>query len=87
MRIHFYLAVTVAIFLSGCYDPGDFKGGVVEDAGFFSYPRYKARLGAIPLHAEGEYTFEFSGLPKDKMWLQMYVEGQTKLCSDQAASW
>jgi hypothetical protein len=73
-----FLVPIVAMVLSGCYDPGEFIGGEIADKGLFSYPRYQARLGSIPLHTEGEYTFEFSGLPRDRMWLQIYIEGKAE---------
>lgn len=63
--------------LTGCYSTEEFKGGEITDEGLFSYPRYKAKLGNIPLDKEGNYKFVFSGLPNEEMWLQMYVAGKT----------
>jgi hypothetical protein len=58
----------------GCYDPREFKGvRPMQDDGFFSYYRYHAPIGEVPLNVEGSYEFPFSGLPDDKMGLQLHV--------------
>ena len=47
------------------------------DTGFFSFPRYHAPLGELPLHEPGEHKFVFSGLPDEAMVLMLYVPGFT----------
>ena len=41
--------------------------GTFTDRGFFSYPRYEAQLGNIPLSKAGEYQYFFLGLPGEEM--------------------
>jgi hypothetical protein len=58
------------------YDLREFRGAApMRDAGVFSYARYRATLGEIPLASPGSYTLRFSGLPNAKMVLQLYVVG------------
>ncbi len=76
MYLRLILILTV-ILTSGCYDASEFQGGQVTDNGFFSYPRYQAKLGKLPLHSAGQYEFNFSGLPNEEMRLQFYIQGKT----------
>jgi hypothetical protein len=58
------------------YDPREFRGAApMRDSGVFSYYRYHAVLGEIPLTSPGTYTLRFSGLPATNMVLQLYVAG------------
>jgi hypothetical protein len=60
------------------YDPATFKGaGPMKDNGYFAYYRYHAPIGEFPLAAAGTYSFKFSGLPNERMGLQLYVPGRT----------
>lgn len=62
-------------WLSG-YRPSEFRGaGPMRDDGFFSYYRYHAPLGNVPFDKEGSHTFQFSGLPSERMVLQFYIPG------------
>jgi hypothetical protein len=67
----------VAIWSFG-YHISEFKGGVgIRDSGVFSYPRYRAQLGVLPLWQDGEHRFDVRGLPPGPLDLQIYVEGAT----------
>jgi len=73
-------AVTMALAVGAwwllSYHPTDFRGAEpMRDTGVFSYPRYYATLGDIPLVQAGHYTFNFAGLPSENMTLQLYVMG------------
>jgi hypothetical protein len=58
------------------YDPAEFHGAApMRDTGMFTYFRYHAALGEIPLAAPGTYALRFSGMPATKMGLQFYVPG------------
>jgi len=70
------IGAAVASYWLVSYHPTEFRGaGAMRDTGFFSYPRYHAPLGEVPLAAEGSYSFRFSGVPSETMWLQLYVPG------------
>ncbi len=57
------------------YRPLDFRGaGPMIDTGFWSYPRYHAPLGVMPLAEPGSYVFTFGALPSETMSLQLWVE-------------
>jgi hypothetical protein len=46
------------------YHPSQFRGGVeIQDFGLFSYPRYRAILGRLPLSQSRDYNFKVHGLP------------------------
>lgn len=74
------LLLFVAIVSSGScvfsrYSPLDFRGaGPMVDTGVWSYPRYLAPLGAMPLAEPGSYVFRFGTLPSESMSLDLYVE-------------
>jgi hypothetical protein len=56
------------------YHTSEFKGGIgVRDSGLFSYPRYHAELGKLPLWRDGEYQFRVKGLPPDPLDLTVQV--------------
>lgn len=60
------------------YHPAEFRGaGPLEDTGFFTYPRYHAPVGAVPLAAPGSHTFRFSGTPSEDFVLMFYLPGKT----------
>ena len=60
------------------YHPAAFQGaGPLEDTGFFSYPRYHAPVGAVPLATPGDHSFRFSGLPSEIFALMFYLPGRT----------
>jgi len=64
----------VVLFWAGSYHPSEFKGGVgIRDSGVFSYPRYHAQLGALPLWKNGTYQFTVRGLPPDLLDLVLQV--------------
>jgi hypothetical protein len=74
------IAVAVLIGMGGSwltgYRTSEFRGaGPIKDKGVFSYPRYQAPVGEFPFHREGTYEFRFSGVPAQKMALQLYVRG------------
>lgn len=74
------LLLFVAVLSSGScvfprYSHRDFRGaGPMVDTGFWSYPRYHAPLGVVPLAEPGSYVFKFGALPSETMSLQLYVE-------------
>ena len=60
------------------YDPGEFRGAApMRDTGLFSYYRYHAPLGEVPLGVAGLYILKFSGLPSERMGLQLFIPGGT----------
>src|SRR5260370_33598720 len=70
-------ALAVAIWAFS-YSAFEFKGGVgIRDSGFFSYPRYHAQLGDLPLWKDGEYQFTVRGLPPDPLDLSLEVVDAT----------
>lgn len=57
------IALVVGIWALS-YHRFEFKGGLaVRDSGFFSYPRYSAEVGQVPLWKDGNYQFTVRGLP------------------------
>lgn len=56
------------------YHSFEFSGGQeIRDAGFFSYPRYHAELGDLPMWKSGEYLFTVHGLPPGPLDLVLQV--------------
>jgi len=78
----FSLCITILVISIYCltgFSPSEFHGaGPMRDSGFFSYYRYHAPLGNIPLNKEGNYKLQFSGLPDGKMALQFYLSGHSE---------
>lgn len=79
-----WLMILSAPFLAGIvvwavsYHTSEFKGGVrIRDSGFFSYPRYHAELGSLPLWQPGESQFTVRGLPPDSLDLVLPVSEAT----------
>src|SRR5882672_1309750 len=69
----FLIAVFGAFWILG-YSTHQFKGGLgIRDSGFFSYPRYHARIGQFPLWKPGEYQFTVRGLPSGPFDLSLNV--------------
>jgi len=65
------------------YSPSEFRGAApMRDTGVFSYPRYHATLGDVPLAEAGDFTLKFSGLPSEQMVLQLYVVGGSDVNGD-----
>src|SRR5437899_10217188 len=75
------LACVGVLVLAGwalSYHTSEFKGGIgMRDSGFFSYPRYHAELGEVPLWKNGEYQFNFRGLPPDPLDLSLRIRNAT----------
>jgi hypothetical protein len=71
------IAAVVAAWWAFSYHSSEFHGGgQMRDGGIFSYPpRFRAPLGSFPFGAEGIYSFNFSGLPNERMTLLLYVPG------------
>ena len=70
------VAIASAAIWFTSYDPSEFHGsGPIRDTGLFTYYRYRAPLGDIPLAIAGSYTLRFSGVPSEHMLLQLYVAG------------
>lgn len=62
------------------YHASEFKGGLgIRDSGYFSYPRYHAKLGEFPLWANGEYKFVVRGLPPDLLDFSLDVVDATEV--------
>jgi hypothetical protein len=65
----------IAWWLSS-YHPSEYRGaGTLRDSGLLSHYRYRAPVGSFPFNEEGTYTFNFSGLPSERMDLELYVPG------------
>jgi hypothetical protein len=82
--MHVLLAFAALVFvIAGClwafgYHTFEFKGGIgISDNGFFSYPRYRAQLGELPLWKNGEYSFTVRGLPPGPLDLALRVRDAT----------
>ena len=72
------IVVLFAIMWALSYHTFEFKGGIgIRDAGFFSYPRYYAQVGELPLWKDGEYLFTVHGLPSGPLDLTMQVRDAT----------
>jgi len=72
------LAALVLAFRALGYHSAEFTGGKgIQDSGFFSYPRYHAQLGDLPLWKNGEYQFTVRGLPPDPLDLSLEVMDAT----------
>ena len=70
------IAFAVGVWWLFSYSPSEYRGAApMRDTGVFSYPRYHATLGEIPLADAGDNTLKFSGLPSERMTLQLYVVG------------
>src|SRR5260370_22287578 len=70
-------ALAVAIW-AFCYSAFELTGGVgIRDSGFFSYPRYHAQLGDLPLWKDGEYQCIVRALPPDPLDLSLEVVDAT----------
>jgi hypothetical protein len=68
------LVVLGATVWACSYHTSEFKGGIgIHDSGFFSYPRYHAEIGQLPLWKDGEYQFKVKGLPPDSLDLSVQV--------------
>ena len=86
-RVAVFIAVLVAAAWALSYHRFEFKGGIgVRDTGFFSYPRYHAQLGNVPLWKAGEYQFTVHGLPSDPLDLKLQVSNGTYAESAELAS-
>ena len=82
------LLVLVAVLWAANYHPRmEFKGGAgIRDSGFFSYPRFHAQLGHLPLWKTGEYQFTVRGLPSGPLDLKLQVSEGTYAESSELAS-
>ena len=60
------------------YHTSEFEGGIgIRDTGFFSYPRYHAQVGELPLWKNGEYLFTVHGLPPGPLDFALQVRDAT----------
>lgn len=58
------VAVISVVLWGASYHASQFSGGLaIQDFGLFSYPRYRAIVGRLPLSKAGEYNFNVRGLP------------------------
>ncbi len=59
----------------------------MRDSGIFSYsPRFRASPGSFPFGAEGNYSFDFFGLPNERMTLLLYVPGYSSKTREDIAA-
>lgn len=75
-------AVVLALLIGLCafwifsYRPSRFQGGIaIRDSGFFSYPRYRAEIGELPLWEGGSHTFSVKGLPPGPLDFGFDIKG------------
>jgi hypothetical protein len=81
------LVISVVALWAASYHPREFRGGIgIRDSGFFSYPRYHAQLGQMPLWTAGEYRFSVRGLPPGPLDFALRVVGATYADSAQLTS-
>jgi hypothetical protein len=76
---HVLMASCMVMLTGGCvargYRPAEFHGdGSVVDRGRWTYPRYHAPIGRLPLGEAGTYQFSFTGVPGEDLSLQLDVE-------------
>lgn len=78
----------VVVMWAVSYHPGvEFKGGVgIRDSGFFSYPRFHAQLGELPLWKTGEYRSTVRGLPPGPLDMKLRVTDSNYAGSSELAS-
>jgi hypothetical protein len=91
MRAMLVLALLVLIVAGSLWAFGyhtfEFKGGIgISDSGFFSYPRYHAEVGELPLWKNGEYSFTVHGLPPGPLDLALRVRDATYADSSELKS-
>src|SRR5262245_33837252 len=69
-------ALVAGSLWAASYDPNQFRGGLeIHDSGLFSYPRYRAMLGRLPLSQSGEYSFNVRGLPPGPLDFALQLDG------------
>jgi hypothetical protein len=69
------------------YHTFEFRGGTsITDSGLFSYPRYRASLGDVPMWKNGEYLFSVHGLPSGRLDFVLQVVDATDADRVQLAS-
>ena len=69
------IPVLVLLVWACSYHTYEFKGGIaMNDGGFFSYPRYHARLGRVDVIHQKRAIFDFGGLPSEDFDLYLKVE-------------
>jgi hypothetical protein len=72
------IIVLIIVLWTFSYHSFEFKGGLgIHDSGFFSYPRYHAEIGELPLWKDGEYQFAVRGLPTGPLDLMLKVADAT----------
>jgi hypothetical protein len=81
-RVLLACAVLIIAILGGFWAFGyhtfEFNGGIgISDNGFFSYPRYRAQLGELPLWKSSDYLFTVHGLPPGPLDLALQVRDAT----------
>jgi hypothetical protein len=82
----FIVALVVGVWTFG-YHSFEFKGGLrIRDSGFFSYPRYSAEIGELPLWNDGKYQFTVRGLPPGPLDFVIRVPDVTDSDKAQLAS-
>jgi hypothetical protein len=88
--LHVGLAIAAAglVFLwLTRYNTSDFNGGQgIVDSGTFSYPRYHAQIGTVPLSRAGENRFTVKGLPPGRLALKLEIMGKSIPSRDQLSS-
>lgn len=74
ISVSVFISVLVLAVWALSYHTFEFKGGMgIRDSGIFSYPRYHAEVGQMPLWKDGEYQFTVKGLPSDPLDLSLQV--------------
>lgn len=72
------IVVVVLAVWAFSYHSFEFKGGIaIHDSGLFSYPRYRAQIGQLPLWKDGEYQFTVRGLPPGRLDFVLQVPDVT----------
>jgi hypothetical protein len=85
----FVLALIVAAIVAWAlsYHTFEFNGGLgIRNSGFFSYPRYSAQIGEVPLWKEGRYQYTVRGLPPGPLDLVLQALGATDADAAQLTS-
>lgn len=79
LRLGSLVVVAIAVGVwAVSYHTLEFKGGLgIHDSGFFSYPRYHAQLGDVPLWQDGTHQFTVRGLPPNPLDLTLLASGAT----------
>lgn len=71
------MAIAIGIWAFGYHSFEFRRGARLVDSGIFTYPRYHAHLGEVPLWKNADYVFSVRGLPPGPLDLVLRVLNAT----------